>query len=80
LAFDPMSGDGLCFALRSGLEAAVVIRELLAGSGSGVGRYRTGARQVFDLHLARRTLIYRSEMRWSDSSFWRGRQAVPSEG
>ena len=77
LSFDPMSGDGLCFALRSGLEAAVVIRDLLAGGAGGVSRYRTGARQVFELHLARRSLVYRSEERWRDSSFWRGRHAVP---
>jgi flavin-dependent dehydrogenase len=75
LAFDPLSADGLCFALRSGLEAAPAIAAALAGDAAMLVRYRAGARAVFDLHLANRALHYRNERRWPSSEFWSARHA-----
>ena len=67
LSFDPISADGLCFALRSGLEAA----DVLTGTRGSPSAYRAGARAVFHAHLARRELIYARERPSRQGTFWR---------
>ncbi|HEX6764120.1 MAG TPA: hypothetical protein VF103_01555, partial [Polyangiaceae bacterium] len=73
LAFDPISSDGLCFALRSALEAAPVVESALAGSTDALVAYRRGLRDVYDQHIERRTALYGSEQRWPNSPFWSAR-------
>jgi 2-polyprenyl-6-methoxyphenol hydroxylase-like FAD-dependent oxidoreductase len=67
LSFDPIAADGLCFALRSGIEAAQVCR----GQGTRAAMaYRKGAAALFTNHLARRESIYAAERRHRPSPFW----------
>jgi flavin-dependent dehydrogenase len=71
LAFDPVSGSGLCFALRSALEAA----SLLGGDSHHAERahhaYSVGLGHVFTDHLRTRSEAYRMEQRFGDAPFWR---------
>jgi flavin-dependent dehydrogenase len=71
LSFDPISADGLCFALRSGLEAA----DALTGRRGSLDAYRTGANAIFRAHLARRELVYASERTHRKSAFWQRARA-----
>lgn len=66
LSFDPIAAVGLCFALRSGIDAA---RALLSGPRARAA-YREGIRRVFEEHLARRELIYASERAVRKTPFW----------
>jgi flavin-dependent dehydrogenase len=70
VAFDPISGDGLCFALRSALEAAWVLDARRAGSRNALAAYRNGVQDVYEHHLKRRAVLYRAEPRWPSSPFW----------
>lgn len=76
VSFDPIAGQGLCFALRSALEAATVIEEARAGDPTAFDRYRRGARGVFDEHLRLRQRYYSIEPRWANAPFWRNRARV----
>jgi len=67
LSFDPIAADGICFALRSGIEAAAVCCAGNAGAAAAFGR---GAQRVFDAHLARRESIYAAERARRTSPFW----------
>jgi flavin-dependent dehydrogenase len=66
LSLDPISGEGLCFALRSGLEAAKAL-----GSVSMRRAYREGARGVYESHLREREAGYALERSLRASMFWR---------
>jgi flavin-dependent dehydrogenase len=77
LAFDPLSADGLCFALRSALEAAQVLARALAGEPAALHAYWRGARTVFAQHLQQRRALYALEQRWPHSRFWTRRSATP---
>lgn len=62
-AFDPLSSQGLYFALYSGLKAG----EALAGDGDGYDA-RIGA--VWDAFLVGKREFYRAEGRWRERPFW----------
>lgn len=70
LAFDPLSGDGLCFALRSALEAAECMHAALHGEGAALVAYHNGIEQVFEQHLRMRARYYEGERRVRPSAFW----------
>jgi flavin-dependent dehydrogenase len=65
LSFDPISGEGLCFALRSGIEAAKAL-----GSATIHRRYRDGARSVYESHLREREAGYAVERPLRNAAFW----------
>lgn len=67
LSFDPIAADGICFALRSGIEAAEVC---CSRSHRVAAAYRQGAERLFSTHLARRESIYAAERRVRTSAFW----------
>jgi flavin-dependent dehydrogenase len=69
-AFDPISGSGVCFALRSALEAAEALDAAKRGANALLGAYQRGVQRVFAEHLLRRRAIYRSESRWDAAPFW----------
>ena len=77
LSFDPISGEGLCFALRSGIEAA---RAWEAASTRRA--YRDGARNVYTDHLREREAAYALERPRRQSAFWSTPRdtTVPSGG
>jgi flavin-dependent dehydrogenase len=69
-AFDPISGDGLCFALRSALDAAETIVQHRAGRRDALGAYRAGVDAVFARHVTRRAKLYEEVVRFGDAPFW----------
>jgi flavin-dependent dehydrogenase len=75
--FDPISGQGIVKALRSGIFAAYAAVDWLRGDATGLTRYRELAAREFAGY--RRTLrgYYREEMRWADAPFWQRRHAGP---
>ena len=75
-AFDPLSGAGLCFALRSALEGARALAESLDGHTAALARYQHGVRASFDAHLVERRAHYALERRFPDARFWRRRSAL----
>ncbi len=66
LSFDPIAADGLCFALRSGIEAAAVV----LGAGGSARAYRAGIHEIYRRHLGRREAIYASERAHRPTDFW----------
>jgi flavin-dependent dehydrogenase len=74
LSFDPIAADGLCFALRSAIEAAAHINSELAGKPTS-DSYRTAIRRIYDQHLSRRLEHYRAEAS-AHLPFWQRRLDV----
>jgi 2-polyprenyl-6-methoxyphenol hydroxylase-like FAD-dependent oxidoreductase len=70
MSFDPIAPDGLCFALRSAIEASIIIESVLARRGTSAPAYREGIRRIFEDHLARREAHYRAVRRFPGSAFW----------
>ena len=73
-AFDPISGDGLCFALRSALEAAETLVRLRAGDRHALAAYAAGVEAVYVRHVTRRAQLYDAVVRFGDAPFWKRRQ------
>jgi flavin-dependent dehydrogenase len=69
-ALDPLAGNGVARALRSGLEAAEAIDQVLSGSPL----IESGIAQRFADDLDRRARYYLLERRWPAAPFWLRRQ------
>jgi flavin-dependent dehydrogenase len=75
-AFDPLSGQGICRALQSGIRAAQAIGEHLAGNGQASEQYGLEIEQIFSNYMTRRTDYYLREKRWPNAVFWQRRQII----
>ncbi len=73
MAWDPLSGQGICKALESGMHAARAIDRALNGDDSGLNDYAQWTHAQFDAYLQSRAKYYRAEQRWPDAPFWRRR-------
>jgi flavin-dependent dehydrogenase len=74
--FDPVSGQGIVKALRSGIFASYAIADLLCrGDGDGVMRYRRFVADEFAGYLHTLCAYYSLETRWPDSPFWQRRRS-----
>ena len=72
--FDPISGQGIVKALRSGIYASYAIGDLLLrGDASGLARYRAFIADEFSCYMATLRDYYAIERRWPDRAFWRRR-------
>jgi flavin-dependent dehydrogenase len=71
-SFDPLSGQGLYQAIRSGMLAAGRIQQLLTGVPREPS-YRTAIETTFGHYLRSRDRFYGSEQRWTNSEFWQRR-------
>lgn len=71
--WDPLSGQGICKALESGIRAADAIDRALNGNDSGLNEYGRWSRTVFTEYLTTRSKYYLAELRWPDSPFWQRR-------
>ena len=73
--YDPLSSQGLCHALESGMRAAFAVHAALDGDYRHLHRYQT----LLELQRVRyeglRRKVYGLERRWPESPFWRRRQA-----
>ena len=76
MAWDPLSGHGVCKALDSGIGAGVAIDRALQGDDRALADYELLAHARFSDYLGRRARYYRSEQRWPDSAFWRCRHLL----
>jgi flavin-dependent dehydrogenase len=75
LSFDPIAGQGLFNALRSGMAAARYVVAAIAGeSGSG---YAAELAQVASVYTERRRALYDAQRRWPDAPFWRFQRDEP---
>jgi flavin-dependent dehydrogenase len=72
--WDPLSGQGICKALDSGIRAADAIDRALNGDDLGLNEYGRWSRTGFTDYLSTRSKYYRAEQRWPDSPFWQRRQ------
>jgi flavin-dependent dehydrogenase len=74
-AFDPLAAVGIGFALRSGMEAARVATEAMAGNADAAIAYADSLFKIYADYRLRLRRIYQAEKRWPASEFW-NRRAV----
>jgi flavin-dependent dehydrogenase len=75
MTFDPLSSQGICRSLESGLLGARAIAAALDGDDSALLDWSFQNRQRFASHVQTRQAYYGLERRWPDSEFWRRRHA-----
>jgi flavin-dependent dehydrogenase len=73
---DPLSSQGILYALASGLNAAEALTD--PEPFQARARYVRAVTARFQADLGIRTAFCRRERRWPDSSFWRRRARLPS--
>ncbi len=76
MAFDPLSSQGIYKAIKSGLGAANIINEHFSGDSFALEKYSLQLNAVFEKYLLQRKLYYSQEKRWTQSLFWKRRQAA----
>ena len=79
LCFDPLSQQGVTWALCSGIECARAVTAVLGGRTSALEAYARRVAVVFDRYLRTRAYYYGLERRWTDSAFWSRRHAAGKE-
>ena len=72
-AFDPLSSQGVAWAIESGLMAAAAIDRYLRGNQRALISYASEVEEEFAIYLKLRTDYYGRERRWPNSAFWRRR-------
>lgn len=77
-SYDPLSGQGLVQALRSGVAAAHAVADILDGDDEAEFRYAHLLEEEIRQFLVARNHYYGLERRWPDSVFWRRRLANPN--
>ena len=80
LAVDPLSANGIFFALRSGRQGAHAIDHWLSGNPSDVLIYEQELDKERDQYLKNRYYYYELERRWPNAPFWQRRSAPKSIG
>lgn len=81
MTWDPLSGQGICKALESGMRAGRAIDQALDGDGGGLADYAHWTRARFADYLRASARYYGAERRWPQAAFWRRRHVpgpVPS--
>jgi flavin-dependent dehydrogenase len=77
LSFDPISGQGVTWALESGLAAARALDASLRGDRRTLDDYAHRVGVEFREYLRARADYYGRERRWPASPFWQRRQVPP---
>jgi flavin-dependent dehydrogenase len=77
MAVDPLSGGGVCLALRSGMRAAGTILRDLSGDAGAAGEYSADVARAFCEYTGHWRWFYGQERRFGASEFWRRRAASP---
>jgi len=80
LALDPLSGNGIFYAIGSGLAAGPVINSLINRPQDGelaLEFYRARIEQVFTGGCRSAREFYAAEQRWPDEPFWHVRRHWP---
>jgi flavin-dependent dehydrogenase len=76
LCFDPLSQQGVTWALCSGIEAARAVASALRGDSTALNEYARWVAAEFHEYLETRSYYYGLERRWAGSEFWRRRHAT----
>ena len=71
MTWDPLSGQGICKALESGMHAARAIDRALDEDNHGLDDYAQWTQAQFGDYLHTRAKYYRAKQRWPDAPFWR---------
>lgn len=71
--FDPLSGQGMVKALRTGIYAAYAMMEQDKGTSGAAEKYNAVLKRIFGNYRDQHTLYYADETRWQHSSFWKMR-------
>jgi hypothetical protein len=71
--FDPLSSQGICKGLRTGIMAAYAIGDYFKGSSAGLEKYEAIVAREFEEYLRVRADYYGRERRWCDAPFWHRR-------
>jgi len=74
ISFDPLSSQGIYYALKSGLLAARAIEGYLDGNPTAIAEVSNWTRESFNRYWQMHLLHYCHEQRWPDSLFWRRRR------
>jgi flavin-dependent dehydrogenase len=72
-AYDPLSGQGILRALRSGILASYAIGDSFAGKPQGLARYGQFVQHGFSGYQSAHKRAYEMERRWESHSFWQRR-------
>ncbi len=76
MAVDPLSGNGVCVALRSGVRVAAAILAERESDETAIDTYAGHVSRAFSAYAAERRWFYASEQRFSSREFWRRRSAI----
>jgi flavin-dependent dehydrogenase len=74
--FDPLSSQGIAFALESGIRAAVALLVAAAHTGEPCAEYASWVDSTYRTFLDNRSRYYNQEQRWPDVPFWQRRTAA----
>ena len=78
-SFDPVSGQGIVKALRSGVFASYALADHLErGDSDGLRRYGSFIKSEFAAYRETLRDYYAREQRWPDSLFWQRRHGSPA--
>lgn len=75
-AYDPLTGQGLLHALRSGQRAATVLAENWPCKGEATAGYAQWLEDLWNRYLNGRKLTYQAEDRWIEDPFWKRRRST----
>ena len=67
--FDPIAAEGICNAIESGINAALVYASVCAGEMEAMRWFSNKTENEFRRHLLFRKQLYEEERRWSESPF-----------
>jgi flavin-dependent dehydrogenase len=70
---DPLSSQGLLWALRGGKRSAELVLSERSGNGGALSSYSLDLERQFNDYIKQRFKIYSAERRWSDRAFWKRR-------
>lgn len=70
MTLDPLSGQGLYWALASGVAAADAVCRALDGDVEGTSRYSAWVGSAYEEYRRERRRMYLLEQRWRSSPFW----------
>lgn len=72
-SMDPLSGQGIRFAMMSGIQAAATIHAVNSGDSGAINRHILLDHEAFLSNLEQRCTYYNLERRWPNSVFWKRR-------
>jgi flavin-dependent dehydrogenase len=76
VSFDPLSSQGICTALYTGIKAGNALDQYLSGRRDALTQFTCEINSIYEAYLRNRTTFYAYEQRWPSSKFWRRRKEM----